>query len=253
LIFAGATASIAGLQFVEPHYRWEPERYQKWLSRRGANAVEATLVEIGPSVEIPAVRAQPIDELYAAWYAYADSAVTFNSQHEYLEFDLINIAAHESVHAIIHQNGLHPYSTTHGDFFAMVDETAASVLGAFIVGDVWSRRGTDGSILTEVLYQSHRRSCDPANPDSRFSRYLAPGRVTSGEFDHDEWHAMLIHYGPVELVDAVYQICCLHSDPTDAAKAIAKRFMRINLEPRDKPIYEEFERRRQRWGHGGPT
>ncbi len=80
-----------------------------------------------------------------------------------------------------------------------------------------------------------------------FSRYLAPGRVVSGEFDRDEWHATLIHFGPVELVDAVYKICCLHSDPTDAAKAIAKRFMRINLAPKDKPIFEEFERRRQRW------
>ncbi len=193
------------------------------------------------------MRAEPFDELYAACYTYADSAVTFNSEHEFFEFELIDSAAHESVHAIIHQNGLRPDSTTHEDFFAMVDETAASVLGAHIAGEVWSSSGRDGSALTEFLYQRYRRSCDSADPDSRFNQYLAPGRVASGDFDRDTWHSALIHFGPVELVDAVYQICCLHSDPTDAAKAIAKRFMRINLEPRDKPIFEEFERTRRRW------
>ncbi len=90
LIFAGAAASIAGLQFVEPHYRSEPERYQRWLARRGTRAVDATLAEIGPSINIPSVRAEPFDELYAACYTYSDSAVTFNSEHEFLEFDLMD-------------------------------------------------------------------------------------------------------------------------------------------------------------------
>lgn len=58
---------------------------------------------------------------------------------------------------------------------------------------------------------------------------------------------MLIHFGPLQVVDEVYQMCYLHSDPTEAARAITKRFMRTDLEPRDKPIFEEFERTKLRW------
>ncbi len=121
-----------------------PRSDRRWKSR-----------QYGPS---------PFDDLYAACYTYSDSAVTFNSQHEFFEFELMDSAAHESVHAIIHQNGLRPYSTTHDDFFAMVDETAASVLGAHIAGEVWSRSGRDGSILTEVLYQQPPALVRPSQP-----------------------------------------------------------------------------------------
>jgi hypothetical protein len=42
-------------------------------------------------------------------------------------------------------------------------------------------------------------------------------------------------------------MCFLHSDPTETAMAITQRFMRTDLAPRDRSIYEEFERTRARW------
>ena len=252
LMFAGVGATIAGLQFVEPNFRWEPERYQKWLARRGARATKATLAEIGPSVEIPTVQAQPTQEMVLGYYTFADKGITFNSNREYHEIDLLRTASHECVHGIFHQNNLGQPSSTHADYFLMVDETAAYVLGAFVAGEAWSRRGHDPSILWETLFLKYRRACDPADPESMYTEYLAPGRPGSGDFDQDEWRDVLVHFGsPLQLVDAVYEICYLHTDPTDAAREIAKRFMTTDLQGKDKAILEEFERTRRRWDEGG--
>jgi len=46
---------------------------------------------------------------------------------------------------------------------------------------------------------------------------------------------------------APFQMCYLHSDPTGAARAITQRFMRTDLAPTDRSIYEEFERTRALW------
>ena len=48
-------------------------------------------------------------------------------------------------------------------------------------------------------------------------------------------------------VMAPLQMCYVHSDPTEAARAITQRFMRTDLAPRDRPILEEFERTRALW------
>lgn len=233
---------------VEPHYRWEPERYQRWLQRRGERAVKAALGEIGPTARIPSVRARPLTEWIGGTYNPSTFEVTFNSDHPWYDFFLLETASHECVHAIILQNNFQPPTTTHGDYYLMVNETAAAVLGAFITGETWRQPGVDGSIATETLFQFHRSLCDPADPESAFAEYLTPDRVASGDFDHWMWHANLVHFGaPLPLVDAVYDICYMHSDPTEAARAIAQRFMREDLDPRDRPIYEEFERTRRRW------
>jgi hypothetical protein len=247
-IFAAFGLAAAAQGLVEPHYRWEPERYQRWLARRGALAVKATLGEIGPSARIPSVRAESMGDWIGGTYNPSSFEVTFNSDHQWPDFFLLETAAHECVHAIILQNNLQPPSTTHGDYFLMVNETAASVLGAFITGTTYSRPGVDGSIVTEVLFQFHRSQCDPADPEGEFTAYLTPGRVASGDFDHWTWYAELVHFGaPLPLVDAIYEICYLHSDPTEAARIIAQRFMREDLDPRDQAIFEEFERTRRRW------
>ena len=52
---------------------------------------------------------------------------------------------------------------------------------------------------------------------------------------------------PTQLVDTVDLICCQNPDPTDAVKAVARRYMRTDLAPRDRPIYEEFQRTARRW------
>ena len=226
-----------------PHPHRNPAKYQEWLQKRGARAVRASLAEIGPSIIVPTVRARPINDLAIGTYHGGTRTVTFNSDYEFDDTLMLDVAAHECVHAIFHQNGLVPYSTMHRDYFSVVNETAAYVLGAYIAGDAWSRLGNNGPLLTENLIQEHRRACDPANPNSMFRRYLAPGRRRSGEFDREHWHSALIHFGPLELVDAVDQICRQYRVPTSAAKAIAQRFMRTDLRGKDRAILEEFERR----------
>ncbi len=205
-IFAAFGLAAAAQGLIAPHYRWEPERYQRWLARRGALAVKATLGEIGPSARIPSVRAESMGDWIGGTYNPSSFEVTFNSDHQWPDFFLLETAAHECVHAIILQNNLQPPTTTHGDYFLMVNETAASVLGAFITGTTYSRPGVDGSIVTEVLFQFHRSQCDPADPEGEFTAYLTPGRVASGDFDHWTWYAELVHFGaPLPLVDAIYR------------------------------------------------
>ncbi len=248
LIFAGATASIAGLQFVEPHYRWEPERYQKWLSRRGAQTIRTALAEIGPSVTIPSIQAQPERAGILGSYALGTGEITFNSSIEYHPVQLLETAAHECVHGIFVQNKLTPEDFTRDDYLTLVNEVAAYVLGAHITGAVLSRDGYDSSIVTEALFQMYRGACDPANPDSKYNHYLVPGLIPPDDRDRNEWHSALIHFGaPLALVDGVHDICYLESDPVDAAREISRRYMTRDLAPRDRPILEEFERTRQRW------
>ena len=50
-----------------------------------------------------------------------------------------------------------------------------------------------------------------------------------------------------DTVMAPLQMWFLHSDPTEAAKAITQRFKRTDLAPKNRPIREEFERTRARW------
>ncbi|HSN57358.1 MAG TPA: hypothetical protein VLT32_22005, partial [Candidatus Sulfomarinibacteraceae bacterium] len=105
-IFAAAVLVIVAQGFVEPHFRWEPERYQKWLARRGARAVKASLAEIGPSVTIPSVKARPVWEDISGYYAPETHEITFNSSIEHHPVFLLDTAAHECVHGIFLQNGL---------------------------------------------------------------------------------------------------------------------------------------------------
>ena len=200
LIFAGATASIAGLQFVEPHYRWEPERYQKWLSRRGAQTIRTALAEIGPSVTIPSIQAQPERAGILGSYALGTGEITFNSSIEYHPVQLLETAAHECVHGIFVQNKLTPEDFIRDDYLTLVNEVAAYVLGAHITGAVLSRDGYDSSIVTEALFQMYRGACDPANPDSTYNHYLVPGLIPPDDRDRNEWHSVLIHFGaPLQL------------------------------------------------------
>ena len=243
VVFLGAWAVVGAGQLVEPHIRWEPERYGKWLARRGARAVKATLAEIGPGVHVPKVRAMSISESILGLYHYRDSSVTFNAGREYDDLLLFDVTAHECVHAIYHQHDLIPLGTPRDDFFTLVDETTAYVLGAHIAGELWAQRGYDGSLLTEAMFQNYRSACDPANPVSIYARFLDPDRAEPNAVDRGEWHSLLVHFGPpLELVDAIHDISYLNSDPVTACRKIADRFMRKDLDPRDQPILEAFER-----------
>ncbi len=248
VILAGLIPMIVGHEPAMPHPKAHQAQYQKWLTRQGNRAVKASLAEIGPAVSIPKISAKPAGELIAGYYALESGEITFNSSVEHHPFFLLDTAAHECVHGIFVQNNLTPAGFMNDDYYTLVNEVAASVLGAYIVGTVMSHDGHDGSIVTEALFQSYRRSCDPQEPASWYQEYLTADRVRSGDFDRDEWHLALVHFGaPLKLVDEVYDICYLNSDPVDAAREISRRFITRDLAPRDRPILEEFERTRGRW------
>jgi hypothetical protein len=245
-MFACLGVFIAGQGTVVPlSPDRNPVRYQKWLQQKGTEAVQASLAEIGAGITVPSVRARPIDDWIVGTYQRGDRVVTFNSTKEFSDTFLLEVAAHESVHAIFDQRRLQPHSTTHGEFFGLVNETAAYVLGAHIAGDAWGRLGHRGRALSGKLIQDHLWACDPSNPDSMYSRYLAPGRRKAEALDRDRWHSILIHYAPLDLIDAIDQICREHPLPTAAAEAIARRFMRTDLCAADQAIFEEFERRKR--------
>jgi hypothetical protein len=247
-IFAAFGLAAAAQGLVEPHYRWEPERYQKWLARRGARVVKASLAAMGPAVKLPTVRAEPRHPWILGTYDFTEREISFNSNREYRDFDLLETASHEMVHSVFDQVVTFQEPTEDLDFFLVVNEASASILGAFVVGEVCSWQGYDGSIVTENLVLEYRLACDPNLYGSMYDRHLTPDRVASGDFTHEYWHAVLVHFGtPAPLIDAIYEICYLHSDPTEAARIIAQRFMREDLDPRDQAIFEEFERTRRRW------
>ena len=248
VIFAALGGVVATHEPAVPSPRLHQARYQKWLEREGTRTIRAALAEIGPSVTIPSIQAQPIRAGILGSYTLGTGEITFNSTIEYHPVQLLDTAAHECVHGIFVQNNLTPEHSFGDDYLSLVDEVAAYVLGAHITGAVLSRDGYDSSIVTEALFRMYRSACDPTNPDSMFNHYLVPGPIPPDDFDRDGWHSVLIHFGaPLQLVDGIYDICYLESDPVDAARKISQRYMTRNLAPRDRPILEEFERTRQRW------
>ncbi len=247
VVFTGAGMMIAAQETGDPRPDRNPARYRAWLQERGERAVRASVAEIGLSrLVVPTVRAQPDRDWVAGTFSPWNGTIAFNSKHEFSDAYLLSVAAHESVHALFDQHGLRPNTGRHADFHLLVEETAAEVLGAYIAGDAWSRDGGDGLALTAQLLEDHRRACSPTYPNSVYNKYLAPGRNSSEGVDRERWQSALVHYGPLQLVNAIDETCRWKTDRVAAAKAIARRFLRAELLPVDRPILEEFEQTRKR-------
>jgi hypothetical protein len=246
-VIPGTILMIAAQETGTPRPDRHPARYRAWLQKRGERAVRASVAEIGLSrLVVPTVRAQPDRDWIAGSFSPWNGTIAFNSKHEFSDAYLLSVAAHESVHALFDQHGLRPNTGRHADFNLLVEETTAEVLGAYIAGDAWSRDGGDGLALTAQLLEDHRRACSPTYPNSVYNKYLAPGRNSSEAYDQERWHSALVHYGPLQLVNAIDETCRWKTNRVAAARAIARRFLRAELLPADRPIFEEFERTRKR-------
>jgi hypothetical protein len=57
-------------------------------------------------------------------------------------------------------------------------------------------------------------------------------RIEFDWLDREFGDSLAVHHGPVEMVDAIDQICREHPDPWDAAHVIAERF----IEPIPEPV-----------------
>jgi hypothetical protein len=248
ILFTAVGLTVVAPDSGTPHPGRNPERYQAYLQARGQDAVRACIAEIGfQHAMVPAVRAGIDDRWIAGTYTPKRSTISFNARHVFGDAELLAVAAHESVHALFDQHSLRPYGGPHADFNILVEETAADVLGAHIAGDAWSRMGHDGQAFTDWLIDQHRKDCDPNRSGSIAHHYFNVRARDHSSFGGMSFRAALVHYGPLELVDAVARICEQERLARDAADAISKRFIRGPLNPADRSIRDEVKRRKREY------
>ena len=137
------------------------------------------------------------------------------------------------MHAIFDHAGLDSdYGSRDWARCQLVEETTAYVLGAYIAGASRTRQGGDGQALTSRLIEHYREACDWSSPKCPRRKLWEQG-VAEGYESIDPWDAfsVAIHFGPVELVDAIDQICRENPDPWVAAHVVAERY----IEPIEEP------------------
>ncbi len=161
-------------------------------------------------------------------YRPGEALITFNSEAIVSRSEFELIAAHECVHAIFDSEGLDAdYGTRDWASCQLVEETTAYVLGAHIAGAARTRQGGDGEALTSRLIHLYREACDWSSPKCQ-RRKLWEQAIAEGDESIDPWDAFQIeiHFGSVELVDAIDQICRDNPDPRVAARVVADRYIK---------------------------
>jgi hypothetical protein len=208
---------------------------EKWLQDRTEDAVEQALRVIGNGVVIDEVEARSLGSYIAATYAYRTRKISVSSDVSFSRDEMLHTVAHECVHAIFHQaNLLGYYSSPHVEYYRLVAETSAYVLGAHIAGRMRSRQGGDGLALTEKLVGEYRDACDWSSPTSEYRRIwdlqVAEGQdAVSPEYEL----SVSIHFGSMELVDGIERICRSEPDPWTAVHRISEEYMNIDEETQE--------------------
>ena len=204
-----------------------PTERDRWIEVRAKDSVDRVLRVIGGDLCINGVIARPLEDRVLGTYHYGEGLITFNSEAilSTSEFELI--AAHECVHAIFDHDRLDAdYGSRDWAGCQLVEETTAYVLGAHIAGAARTRQGGDGEALTSRLIEWYREACDWSSPKCQ-RRQLWEQAVVGGYESIDPWDAFSIeiHFGSVELVDAIDQICRENPDPWEAARVVAERYI----------------------------
>lgn len=205
---------------------------EKWLQERTEDNVEQVLRVIGNGVVINEVEARSLDSYIAATYTYSTRKITVTLDHTFSRDQLLHTVAHECVHAIFDQaNLMGYYSSAHVEYYRLVVETAADVIGAHIAGRVRSRQGGDGMALTEKLLSEHRNACDLSSPTSVYRRFWdLQAREGLNAVDPEHELAASIHFGSLELVDGIERICRSTPHPWTAAHRISEEYLTIDEE-----------------------
>jgi len=193
-----------------------------------STAVNDALIEIGHSVRVDRVLVAKMGFAYAA-YDRSGQTIFVNSELGSDKQDLQHLAAHECVHALFTQAGLDKYAYLDPDHALRVEETTASVLGAYIAGGVVTRRGGDGASVTVEIVKKYREDCDPKKPGS-FHRQFRRMQDTMNIDRYPPWRvkSLEVHYWSPRMVDEIDAICQAHPDPWDAANAVAKRYRLVD-------------------------
>ena len=197
------------------------------VQQAARSAVRRSLAVVGHGVKVSRVDVGPVERWVAASYWQGSAVVRFSADSFPEADELLHTAAHESVHAIFDQANLNPFSNDPAwDSRMLAEEVAAEVLGAHIAGRVRTQQGRDGSEFTRRLIQHYRNQCDSSNPQgirSTLRRYASAFGVDN--LDFEIVRSIILHYGPVEMVDEMDRICREHPDPWEAAHVIADRFI----------------------------
>lgn len=208
---------------------------EKWLQERTEGTVDQVLRVIGNGVVINEVEARSLDSYIAATYTYRTRKITVTLDHTFSRDELLHTVAHECVHAIFHRANLLGYhSSAHVEYYRLVEETTADVLGAHIAGRVRSRQGGDGRALTEKLLSEHRDACDLSSPASVYRR-IWDLQAAEGQYAVSPEHelSVSIHFGSMELVDGIERICRSTPDPWTAAHRVAEEYLRTDEETQE--------------------
>jgi hypothetical protein len=206
---------------------YEPSEEEKWLLIRAREAVNQVGRVVGHNVRFSEVRVRPLEPSTLARFHYLTGRVEFSSAHTFSVDELLDAAAHETVHAILHKAGLSTDRWSPGwEARLLVEETTAYVLGAHIAGQARTRQGGDGEALTRKLIARYRESTDWNSPSCP-RRKLWERAIETREADIDLWegYSIAVHFGSPEMVDAIDEICRAHPDPWDAAHAVAERYL----------------------------
>ena len=202
------------------------------LERMAKGAVGNSLKVIGHGVQVSTVRVRPLGYSTLATYNMTHDSVEFTTDYSYRADQVLHTAAHESVHAIFDQAFLNPTSpNVDWDRWMLVQEVTAEVLGAHIAGRVRTLSGGNGEALTKMLIARYRNVCDRSSNESIHRKiWIAAIRMGVDKIDQDLAYSIAIHFGPVELVDAIDKICRENPDPWEAAHVVAERYPPGELE-----------------------
>ena len=228
--FLGAHIQVA--DFVRGEAEFHPTSQDRVVERMAKEAVRRSLQVVGHGATVSSTSVRPMEWIAIAKYSRWDDSIRFAAGRFFDADQMLHTAAHESVHAIFDQANLNPYSSSPvWESRLLVEETTAEVLGAHIAGRVRTRSGGDGDSFTRTLIAEYRRRCSssPQGVRSWLRRFV--DHVGVDKINYDAVNLIAIHYGPVEMVDAIDQICIENPDPWVAAHVVAERY----IEPIDEP------------------
>lgn len=228
--FLGAHIQVADFVRGEPGYLLTPQ--DKVVQRMAREAVHRSLQVIGHGTEVSRTDVRPLDRIVVAQYSSEDNSIKFRAGRFFDADYMLYVAAHESVHAVFDKADLNPYSPSPvWESRLLVEEMTAKVLGAHIAGKVRTRSGGDGETLTRTLIAEYRRDCSWSPEGIRSWMWRAADHYGPDRIIPEVALSIAVHYGPVEMVDAIDRICRENLDPWVAAHVVAER----HIEPIDEP------------------
>ncbi len=196
-------------------------------------AVRRALNVIGHGVRVADVRVRPLSHFALAQYIRSADSIEFAAGVLISAEEIELTAAHETVHAIFDQADLNPYAESPvWDTRLLVEEIAAEVLSAHIVGRNRTLRGLDGESLTRRCVDQYRELCTWSPGGMRRFVWLSSIHDWAGQPAPDHAYLIAVHYGSTERVDDMDRICRESSDPWVAAHVIAERY----IEPIPEPV-----------------